>query len=301
MKIAYLLLAHTDPRHFKNLIDAIHYQADIFVHVDAKSNLEDFRRLSLPENVYFLQERVSISWAGISMIDATLQLIKVALNHPENYSHLVLISGLDYPIKNPEFIYQTFIKNPKREFIKFIDMRESPTHYMKQIDTKTFIEPLWETSNKFLKMGEKGLRRASQMLKLKNHWNEQIVPYFGSQWWALTPNCCQYILDYLQEHPDYYQMNRQTFSPDEHFIHTLVGNSPFAENSTGLQKFEGRGTWRLANLHLIHHSLSKYYSLQDWDEIKASDKLFVRKVNSTVSQQLIEKLNQEVLASYYVV
>ena len=33
-------------------------------------------------------------------------------------------------------------------------------------------------------------------IQLNNKWNNQIIPYFGSQWVALTMNCCKYVHDY---------------------------------------------------------------------------------------------------------
>lgn len=98
-KIGYLVLAHADPGHFEKLINALNYNAKFFVHVDAKSNIKEFQSLSLPGNLTFLQNRVCVSWGGISIINATLRLIEYALNNGEDLAHLVLISGSDYPIK----------------------------------------------------------------------------------------------------------------------------------------------------------------------------------------------------------
>lgn len=122
------------------------------------------------------------------------------------------------------------------------------------------------------------------------------MPYFGSQWWALTPQCCQYMLNYVDLNPGFIKMNRQTFSPDEHFFHTLVGNSQFAAHSDGLQPFEGRGTWRLANLHLIHPSLAHIYVDNDYKDIIASGKFFVRKVTTSQSTPLLNRLDDLIAA-----
>lgn len=294
-RIAYLVLAHADPKHFQRLTNAIDYKAKIFVHLDAKSNIKEFKSLSLPESVQFLEERVSVFWGSMSMIDATLKLIEAALKSEEEFSHLVLISGSDYPIKRSDFIYETFAKNPNHEFIKYLDMRESP-HYFRHIRQKWFRTPLLHTSNKALKFIEEGIRYVcNHKLRFKNSWDKSIIPYFGSQWWALTPNCARYILEYVDKNPRFYAMNKYTFSPDEHFFHTIVGNSHFKEKSDGVQEFKQRGTWRMANFHIIATTLSKWYTMNDWNKIIASDRLFVRKLNSTVSHELTDNIDKELL------
>lgn len=293
-KIAYLVLAHADPKHFERLVNAINYNASFFIHLDAKSDIAPFQKLSLPDNLIFIQNRVRVSWGSISMVDATLRLMEEALNSGEAFTHLVLLSGADYPIQKNTVIYETLADNPQHEFIKYIDMRQSD-HYIKHINQKWFKESLFHTTNKFLKYSDKVIRNLGNKMKFHNSWDKAIVPYFGSQWWALTPQCAQYVVKYVKNNPEYYMKNKYSFSPDEHFFHTIVGNSIYKEKSDGLQKYEGRGTWRLANLHIIHHSLTKWYTINDWDNIKSSDKLFVRKVNSTVSGELIDLIDEKII------
>ena len=132
-------------------------------------------------------------------------------------------------------------------------------------------------------------------MKLPNNWRKDITPYFGHTWCALTPECCEYIVNYHTENPWFYQMNKNTFSPDEHYFHTIVGNSKFAERADGLQTYKGRGLWRLVNFHLVCPTLQKWYTLDDWEQIITSDKLFVRKVNSSSSHALVKKINTTLL------
>lgn len=295
-RICYLILAHSDPKHFEKLVNAVDYNSTFFVHIDSKTDIKDFQSLSLPKDLSFIRDRVSVAWGGISMIDATLKLIEAALSCGEEFIHLILLSGADYPIKKSSVIYDTFSKNPHHQFIKFIDMRES-THYTSHINNKWFKEPIIKTSNKILKLTDKIVRNIGNRIKFRNSWNKSIIPYFGSQWWAITPDCARYILDFLKRNPKYYTQNKYTFSPDEHFFHTIIGNSIYKEKSDGIQKYKDRGTWRMANLHLIHPTLNKWYASTDWDKINSSDKLFARKLKSSVSDDLIKKIDEKILKS----
>lgn len=226
------------------------------------------------------------------MIDAQNLLLSAALQQKTRYTHAVFLSGSCYPLRPASEIHQNLTQAPSTEFIKYIDMRESPEHYLRQVTQKWFKQPIlpW-VRNHWLRLMDKAFRKLLDTFRLRNHWKDEITPYFGSQWCALTIRCCQHIIRFQAENPWYRDMNKYTFSPDEHYYHTIVGNSQFANQATGKQVFEGRGTYRLANLHVIDPPLSKWYSIRDFDRLKHSDKLFARKIRSSDGRELIEALN----------
>lgn len=295
-KIAYLILAHNDPIHLEKLIGKINFSCDIYIHIDNKTPLDLFSKITLKENIFFCKNRISVSWGGISMIQAQLELINCALNSQIDYSHLVFLSGSDYPIKPIKYIYNFFTENADKEYIKYIDMRESPEHYLRQIKFKWFNEPILKKEfNNYGVYLDKGVRKILTLLRLRNKWDENLIPYFGSQWCALTLQSAKYIVFFLKNNPNFWNINKYSFSPDEHFFHTIIGNSCFASHASGLQKYKGRGTWRLANFHLIDSSLSKWFSVDDFEEIAKSDMLFVRKVRSSDGSKLVDKINSKLL------
>lgn len=298
MRVAFLILAHSDPVHFRRLVQILSPHGDIFIHIDKKADISTFLTEVPPaENVHYIEDRVSIAWAGISMIDAQNQLLNRALCHSEQYSHLLFLSGSCYPIKPVNDLVAYLSSMPEYNFIKYIDMRESPDIYLRQVTQKWFKEPFVAASqHRFMRMADKLLRFLLNKLALRNGWKEEIFPYFGSQWVALTAECAKYVVQYQKDNPWYREMNRYSFSPDEHYFHTIIGNSKFAMCSDGLQPFLGRGTWRFANLHIIDKSLAKWYTQTDFDEIKNSEKFFVRKVRSTDGRLLVDKIDQELLS-----
>lgn len=291
MKVAYLILAHTDPLHLQRLAQSIEYESDIFIHLDAKSAVEPFLELDLPRSATLIPERVTITWAGFSMISATLNLIQAALNQNDEYSHFVLLSGLDYPIRSARSIHQFLMANRDRELIQFFDMRQSPDCYLHHIRHYWFRDALFShaTVDKAVRYGLEILLKPLTRRKIE----QSFLPCFGSQWWALTPECAAFILDFLRQHPEVKQAYQRTFAPDEHFFHTIVANSAFLSRSGGLQPFLGRGSAKMANLHLIHPTLNKIYEEKDFDEIARSDKLFVRKVTTLKSSRLLDRIDRE--------
>lgn len=291
-KIAYLIMTYQDPRHLNRMVNAMDYNAKFFIHVDKKVDIEPFKKAIDLDNVVFLKNRVTVSWGGISFIDVATKLMQAALDDEDEFLHLVMLSGSCYPIKSKKEIYEFLHKHEGHEFIKYLDARESPEHYMQSLENKHFFEPFYHsTSNSLVKFFDKSMRVVLKKMRIKQPWDFEFIPYFGSFWWALTPECSSYILNFTAGNLDFYRYCNYAIAPEEFYFHTIVGNSKFAKDADGLQPFEGRGTFRMANLHIIDQSLTKWYTIEDWDEIQKSDKLFVRKVDSRRSGKLLDKLD----------
>jgi hypothetical protein len=294
-KVAYLVLTHQDPVQLRRLIGALDHRASFFVHVDAKTDLRPFVERGVPSSVHFLEDRTPVYWAGYSMVRAILSLMEKALVSDEEFTHLVLLSGADYPVKPAAAIVDHLTSQPNREFIKYIDMRNSADHYMVQVQRKHFRDPVLTPSSPTRRFFDRSVRRVMNAVRLPNVWDAQVVPYFGSTWWALTPGCCRHIVTMSRRGSSFVQMNERTFSPDEHFFHTLVGNSKYAENADGLQDYLGVGTCNMANLHIIDPTLAKWFTIADREEVARSDRYFVRKVRTGISDGLLDFIDAELL------
>lgn len=82
MRVAFLMQCHKNPEQINLLLDALnHPMADVFVHVDKKSQ-GIRKKIKRREGVYFLPEQqcVDVQWAQYSQVEATLQLLGTAVN-----------------------------------------------------------------------------------------------------------------------------------------------------------------------------------------------------------------------------
>lgn len=292
--IAYLILAHTDPQQLARLTRALNYKSRIFVHLDAKSNLDEYLNQDLPENVSFLEDRVRVSWAAYSQVEATLRMMRAALDSGHDFSHLVMLSGLDYPIKPISSLHAFLNQNKGRELIKFVDASVSPEY-------PVFYEHYW-----FLERNT-WLRPASLDRAIRHGFGRVLRQFirkpqpigmtccWGSAYWALTPACSRFILDFVDSNPTFIRWAKSSFAVDEHFFNTIVAHSRFMELSEGYQPYVGTGpqTWRLGCLHINRR---KIHTEADFQELNDSDKFFVRKVMSEPSRELLNRLDHEVLS-----
>jgi hypothetical protein len=234
MKIAYLILAHNTPNHLSRLVRALDSpNAAFFIHVDRKSDISPFRRRLSQRNITFLEDRVAVYWGNFSDVKATIKLIKKALSHSLDFVYFVLLSGADYPLRDPRYIEEFFSSHQGREFINLV-----------QMPCNAVGKPVQRLENYWLKTPYNNLFVIRTVARL-NKWNmnlklirrdwvkalNDIVPYAGSQWWALTGDACRYILAFIDSRPDVVKFFNNVYMPDESFFQTIIGNSKFAKDA----------------------------------------------------------------------
>lgn len=229
MKIAYLILAHNNPSHLQCLIDAISSpSAACFIHIDKKSTLNDFHPLA-NEKVLFSARQVAIDWGDFSMVEATLILMRQALADPRRFDRFVLLSGADYPLRSASSIETFFSEHPAAEFINLVRMPALEERKPMNRLTDFVIRPQAPSSVRFLrkvqrKLGISAALRPRAYQRIVGH----LEPYAGDQWWALSREACQYILEFVQKEKRIINFFKNTFCPDEMFFQIILGNSPFA-------------------------------------------------------------------------
>lgn len=310
-KICYLILAYNDPKHLYRLVSRLNDRADFYIHIDKKSNIEPFKKIvkDFP-NVILIENRVKVYWGGFSIVQAELNLIEAALNKKEPYFRYVLLSGADYPIKTTKEIYHFFEKNQDVEFIRAInlDKLENKELFGLHIDLWQKHDYPWinRSTTKTFKLFRAAVNRILRNFKLpKSIRHHKFDLYHGSQWWALTDNCLRELMATYHTNEKDYLNFKIGFASDEKFFHTLFFNSSYASKNqvNGPDKPMGAKdrtetslqTSLLANVHIIDKSMTKWFTYEDLNEIKTSDKLFLRKVSTEKSEKLLDAIDQQIL------
>ncbi len=71
------------------------------------------------DRVRFVEPRVRVMWAGFSQVESTLVSLEAAIAGTSRAcSHVVVISGADYPLAGNDEILDFFADNPGRQFIR---------------------------------------------------------------------------------------------------------------------------------------------------------------------------------------
>ncbi|WP_445367269.1 beta-1,6-N-acetylglucosaminyltransferase [Methylomonas sp. BW4-1] len=256
-KICFLILAHTNPRQLKRLIDALSFDLfDIYVHIDKKSNITEF----LHPKANFIDERVSVSWGGFSMVQATLNLVSYAYDGGK-YQYYCLLSGTDYPIKSNKDIFNYITQDGNFEYLDFFKSDDSKWHdrYKKYYYYECY--PI-------KRILDVGVRK----ILPDRRFPAGYAPHWGSSWWTLSNYAIEYILNVLNSDPSLVSFFRYCSSPDEMMFQTILCNSSFFEK---IQKEFRYLDWSKGG----SHPKTLIYS-EDFESLKVSASLFARKFNN---------------------
>ncbi len=296
MPVAYLVLAHDDPRQFGRLLSALASPTSaFFVHVDKKSPVEFTHALDA-DCVSFSSERFAVHWGDFSMVEATLSLMGQALRDPRRFDRLVLLSGVDYPIHTPSYIEGFFERHPDAEFISMLRMpsqaADKPLHRLTRFrpsPDETLLRSL--------------IRRLLRKLRLTSRERDfskvfgSLIPYAGWQWWALTRGACEHVERFCAANPRIVSFFRNTQIPDEMFFHTIIGNSPYrAKVRRNLTYADWTaGQWSPALLSQEHvQRLASTTGFGPDDVYGDGEILFARKF-SDKSQDVVDSLARSIL------
>ena len=274
MKHAYLILAHNEPELLSLLVERLDdVRNDIYIHFDRKlSILPDIK--TQHAGLYILKDRVDVRWADVSMLEAEYKLFHAVVDSGSQYSHHHLISGVDLPLKNQDYIHSFFAQHQGKEFVG-LHQRPMNSHADRALHYwHPFTRSFRGSGCVFaIKRILRYLVVQTQVL-LGIRRNTAIPFHKGGQWVSITRE----LIDYLLEQEDRaFTIFSRTFGADEYFVPTLIWDTPFMERlfdatdeSRGAMRYIG---WR-ADGQLID------FTSQDLPALQQTEYLFARKFNS---------------------
>lgn len=228
MKIAYLITTYNNPLHLNRLIRALDQKSvSFFIHIDKKT--ETKYNIPKKHNIYILKENISVYWGSFTFIEAVIKLINSARNIT-SFDYYILLSGSDYPIKSNSYILKFLNENKGKEFINISQMPNNNKSF-ERIDyfyISTYIKN-YNLKNILTRL----INFIVSKFKLKRKHPEEFSSftfYAGSNWWGLSHNAIEFILDFISINPKFTRFYKYTFIPEEMFFHTILGNSNFKEN-----------------------------------------------------------------------
>jgi hypothetical protein len=161
-------------------------------------------------------------------------------------THMTLLSGMDYPIWSNRRLRQELLNSDT----SYIEHFRIPSVYwdrgaVNRVRQYWLCEdPIRVRSRVWLRTGgriwkpvwHRVIRRLCNLaltlgfdLGIRRPLPSGFIPYVGSQWWSLSRECAQYVMDFLEKNPRVVQFYRHSHVPDEGFIQSVLMNSPLQE------------------------------------------------------------------------
>ena len=298
MSIAYLISAHTDAPQLKRLVDALHPDAQFFVHVDKKSNMDEFTAILQQKNVHFVESRIDVIWGSIRQVEDQMVLIKAALDYSMKFDRIFFLSGLDYPLWNNERITAWLEEHPDQEFMAGYcmdtDVLPSDQQQLYQV-ARPFIDLrcLSHRWNERLRILCRKLKKWSGARKPLSFMveGERWHLYKGADWWCVSQDLLTYIYSVYTNKPEVRHYFIDSFAPSETLPQTIAFNSPEWASKCLLHEGNYPGLTRLTPLHcIVYDPVIKVMDETDYDMLMKSGKMFARKFRSGKSDKLVEML-----------
>ena len=275
MKIAHLILAHNHPAQLERLVKRlIHPDADLFIHLDIKTDSTPYQHLADLPGVTFITNRVSVVWGEYSVIQATLNGMRQILATGTTFSHINLLSGNDYPLKSADEIQRFFFANTGRNFMWY-----------------DAIFPAWPDGQARINgynFGDYGFPGRYLLGNLVNKilpnrkMPDGMVAYGRAQWITITPEAAAYTLDYINSHARVKKFLFQTWCVDEVFFQTILCNSPFLSTiSTDNKRY----------VRLDPQCIPVTFTIDNAEELAKSGKFYARKFNMELDSAIFDLMD----------
>lgn len=280
VKIAYLLLCHKDPYAINELINRLDDgNCDFYIHIDKKSSDDIVNGIKTKENVRVIQERVDVKWGQVSQPLATIALFNSVVESNKQYDYVWLISGQDYPIKSNRQIQKFLLDNFSKNFVDIIDnnskeyklfVKRNETWYPKKIVSPTTLTRVLRKVYIILTGGaNRSIIRRKNVLQVESY-------QFGSSWFTITYDAMQYVLEELTR-KGYIKFYTNAICPDESIFQTILYNSKYKDSLMPSLVYVD---WSEGNRN------PKLLNEDDYDKLKASDKLIARKFDGEINEKI---------------
>jgi hypothetical protein len=301
MRIAYIILAHKNPQQLERLVSRLNgEETSFFIHIDKKAPQGVYRESAgalghLP-NVRFLKRYVS-RWGEFGLVRAALEGIGEAVRAHPPVDYVALLTGQDYPIKPNRYI-DTFLEGSGGR--SYVDYHSVPSKAWPEAATRMRSWHVRILGRPFL-LPRRNATRA--MLRTPRKWPILVLsycmpkgrrplrgytPFTGSAHWVISSACARHVDDFVRRETSFVKYFKRVCCPDELFFQTLLLNSYPSDEIVA------------HNLHYLDWSTGGAHpatlTADDLDALAASSALFARKFDADVDRDLLDRIDQGLLA-----
>lgn len=260
----------------------VHEDFDFYIHVDKKFDINPHLFLKSLPNVYFINNRVDVKWAGFDTVKATFESIKEIVATGIKYDFINLLSGQDYPLQSANAMAGFFSENMGKEFMSFRDYKNDWKEGLIRME-RYFL------SNHNFK-GKNTIENALNYILPKRKLPYHMHPYGKSMFWMLSPEAAMYVVNKVEGDKKLSNFFSLCWGSDEFVFQTILMNSPLKD--------------RIVNDNYRYIDWSgggpnpKVLDEHDFEPIEKSGMLFARKLEMLKSAKLMNLIDTKLLILY---
>ena len=280
MKHIYLILVHENTVQLKRLIKTLSdFKSDIYLQIDLKSNLLIFEEYRNIPRLFFIKNRIKITWGGFSQVQGMVNSFKEIIPYANKDQYVSVISGQDYPLMNDDGMKKFLCENNGKAFMEFFPIyTEWPEAIMR-------LENFHLTDFSF-----PGKFKIESLLNsfLPNRVPPKNFVYVGrSSWFTITVEHIIYIVEFLEMNRSFKRFFSLSWGCDEIIFQSILFNSKYKSQMSN------------NNLRYIDWTLGgarpKILSMKDADLIANSGKFFARKFDANFDSEILDWIDTNLL------
>jgi hypothetical protein len=281
MRTAHLILTYTDPKQTERMIRKMyHPDFDFYIHLDQKVDIKSHLYLSNLKNVYFIQNRIDVRWAGYNTVKAVFNSIREICDTGKKYNFINLLSGQDYPLKSANHLSDFFKKNKGKEFIAYRDIindwKSAQNRY------KKFHLTNFRFKGRVL-YGQYRLEKAINFFSRGRKIPYKFHPYGKSMFWMLSPEAALYVVNKVQGDKKLEKFFSYTWASDEFLFQTIIMNSEYRDRVVNNNYRYIDWSEKKPNPKVLNGS--------DFEKLKLTTMLFGRKFDVSKDSRIMDMLD----------
>lgn len=290
-EIAYLILAHRDPVHLRELMDALDYKADFYIHIDKKADQKLFYdQIGARKNVTFISKRVNVCWGGLSQVQPLLYMLEAAIGSGR-YKRFFFITGADHPIISAKEIYELCMNNPDKEFICGSRLSNNGNERYRERAAKRWFYDIPIRNLFLMRAVRKSINTVLHMLPDRSLNCDGTDIYYGFSYWGITGECAKYLYQKMMEENKMVKYFKGIFAPIESLPHTIIFHSEYGKRAFEFDAYTKGDCMAYAPIHYVHYSDgTRVLTEEDYQTLVNSGKVFFEKCDSEISKGLIHML-----------
>jgi hypothetical protein len=301
LKLACIVLAHHRPDQLGLLLSALrHPRANVYLHVDRRAPLAPFARAASDAGVGDVVPlaRHACDWGSAQLVDAELEGLIRGVE--DGCDYFFLLSGQDLPLRPVGEIVSFAEEAGSRSYLEHFPL-PTPRWRFEGRDRTDFYTytvrgrretcvPRGEDTSFFNRKGLflNEMLRLRGILKPRRRFPTYVRPVGGSQWWNLSRTAVDYILGFLDDHPDYRRYHEHTLAPDELFFQSILMGTDFVDRHEVVNDALRFMRWPKDESH------PRVLGLEDLPAMLDSGKLFGRKFDAASDDTAVARLMERV-------
>ena len=295
MSIGFVLLTHHQPHQIDRLLAQLNKMFNyppIVCHHDFDKCALSVDHLS--KNIKFVRPHLKTKWGDFSIVDATVQGIKLLYESDNSPDWFILLSGSDYPIKTAQAILEELNSNQYDAYINHEKIR------YKVYQENPKISLIWQKlayerycGLKLFSIPFLGKRPYSRDLEIRiDHplitqffmpFTDNFSCFVGDQWFYANRRSAEYIIQFHQQNNAITSHYRRRMFADESYFQTILANADHLKLKNDNYRYVD---WSTKAAH------PKTMELNDLPRLLASPAHFARKFNLDVDREIFDQLDK---------